>query len=196
MIEHEVWVGDKYKCGLGSKRQRIAIVGHSHYVSDGNDYKELTKTVVKGIQDGEKRPFFTQIQSYFDALDDKDFWNRVLFLNFVPSAVGSDKEKYAKASQEQIDLGRERFRRVLNEYQPQKVLVFSNSKDKGWQTMPDTDEEAVRDELFCLGPGDLAHFTWGTYKVEGHTILAFGLRHPERAPSDLMKRAVRHIMAI
>jgi hypothetical protein len=63
MIEHILWVASTY--GEGSlSRQRIAIVGHSHYL-DPPDFYDFTVYVVSVVMGGKRLSFFTRIATWF-----------------------------------------------------------------------------------------------------------------------------------
>jgi hypothetical protein len=191
MIEHRPWKGSNYESGIGGKR--IAIVGHSHY--GDVDYELLTCTIVQGvIQGNEALRFFTSIRNFFGYSSHAEFWNRVVFFNYLPSCVGTASERFAVGSTEQIAVAKKRFVRLVGQLQPAKVFVFTNSDDKGWQTFPETDQEKAGGETLPLQ--GFTGFRWGTYTVDDHVATAFGLRHPQWADGNLMRRAVEHILAI
>jgi hypothetical protein len=187
-VEHIPWKGQNYDKG-GINGQRIAIVGHSHH-SEEEDTDNLTLDVMREVTTGRSYKFFDQIQDYFGFLDGADFWNRVVFFNFLPDSVGSDEERYKHGTPEQIARGKERFRRLLSEYHPQKVLVFSKTI---WSEMePLREEEASDSSGEKRGDG----FSWGTYELDGQIVMVFNLHHPERAPKDRQTRAVQQILAM
>lgn len=196
MIEHEPWIGLHYKTKKGIEGQLIAVVGHSFWRGNGqNDSNSKTHDVLSSVVDGSRIRFYSQLRSYFGFHSDAEFLSRVLFINFLPECVGQD-ERFRKGSTKEIERARTRFMNILRKHKPHKVIVFSNSAGKGWRTLPDTDEERAGDRLFRLGPGVLNTFTWGTYRISGHTVVAFGLRHPQGANSRHMKKAVHHILAM
>lgn len=191
---HTPWVGERYAEGINN--QRIALVGYSHWLDEGEmDAADATVNTIRRVISGElgfdRIPFFVQIRNYFGFENHGEFWSRVLFFNFLPECVGGPERRYEPGTDEQIARGRERFREILAKYRPHKVLVFTA---RGWQECPQTREEEAG--VACLlGPG-FPRFTWGTYEHEGHTVMAFGLRHPQFAQAELMRRAVAHIVAM
>ena len=141
--------------------------------------------------------FFAQVRSYFRWDDPEDFWQRVMFMNYLPDCVGTSDRRYDCGTPDQITRARERFFRVLDEHRPQKVLVFTNGHNKGWSTLPRLDEEQVTGgRALRLGADFPSNFSWGHYTRPGHVAQAFGLRHPQGARTDLMSRAVQHILAV
>ena len=185
MIEHEPWKGPHYETGING--ERIAIVGHSHY-RDCEDTNSFTLDVMSDVISGRcSYSFFNHIATYFDARHIGGIWNRVLFFNYLPDCVGSDEERYKFGRPEQIERGHERFLRLLAEYRPQKVFVFSK---KIWPKRPPTREDSAAGEITDGG------FSWGTYQAGRQIVMDFNLRHPERAPKDLMRKAVQRILSM
>jgi hypothetical protein len=133
------------------------------------------------------------IQKYFDASDDTSFWNRVIFFNFLPNCVGYSDGKYGRGTAAQIKLGQERFVRILLKHSVQKVFVFTK---KGWSNCPQTIEEMGTKGAPIPLSAEFPHFSYGSYSRDGHTVLTYGLRHPQGALTEEMARAVRYIMAL
>ena len=174
---------------------RIAIIGHSHHEDAQDDGDDLTIRTVRKVIDGKKKiAFFTQIWGYFGFEDNEEFWNRVMFFNYLPERVGAGDERYKKGPREQVDRAKARFQSILRNDKPDKVLVFTNSAGKGWPTFPRTLEQEGDDRL-PLG-AEFPKFSWGRYEAGGHIVIAFGLRHPQGAPRELMRRAVGQILAL
>lgn len=187
MIEHQPWIGSEYPTGI--RGQRIAIVGYSHHHPVGSeDDAGSTVDCVSRVMSREYRDlnFFNSIRNYFGSKDHKLFWPQVMFFNFVPDTIGTSDERFAYATGEQVRRGVERLHRILSEHRPHKMLVFTK---KGWDAMPATREDEAGKKAPDLGPG-LEQFTWGTYAAGDSVTAAFGLRHPQGAPGDLMRRAV------
>jgi|SRR5208283_3360609 len=191
MIEHAPWIGMNYQIGISG--QRICIVGHSHHHS-GPDREDFTIDIVYDFISGElkRNSFFPQIKGYFEILDDATFWNRVMFFNFLPDCIGSKNERYGAGTTEQLARGKERFLRIIRETKPnlEKVFVFTT---KGWRNFPRTIEEVSGKGKIPLS-SEFPEFSWGTYAVGDHIVMAFGLRHPQGARGEVMKSAVRQIL--
>jgi hypothetical protein len=132
--------------------------------------------------------FFTKIKTYFGYRDPQEFWNSVMFFNFLPNAVGYHDKLYACGAQDQLERGRHRVKRLIEKYTPQIIIVFTT---KGWSEFPSTREETKAELHSLVG---FPSFTWGTYRSQCGTTMAFGLRHPQFAKTDVMFRAVRKIL--
>ena len=65
MIEHDPWIGSEYKRGI--ERQRLAVVGFSHYCEeDEEETRDFTVETVQGVIDGRWNiSFFNQIKKLF-----------------------------------------------------------------------------------------------------------------------------------
>jgi hypothetical protein len=195
MSEHTPWCGPEYE--LGVDRERIAIVGYSHWLSeDEEDTDKCTIDVVSRVISGEysDNQFFKQIENYFGFESTEAFWNRMLFFNYLPDSIGTGDDRFRTGTSAQIDRAKERFARIIEQRRPNKLLVFSK---KGWETFPQNLEEQAGNDPMPLG-GEFPEFSWGTYNVgaEHHIVMAFGLRHPQGAKGELMRRAVQRILAM
>ena len=187
MIEHKPWKGPKRELGIDG--QRVAIVGYSHYRNAKDaDNEQFTICVVRNVLSGQQRgdSLFAAIPGYFGFKDRIEFWKRVWFFNFIPECIGTDEEKYATGSPDQIKRAGERFRRILQKERIQKAFVFTT---KGWRHCPYTDEEKKGKDCASLGHG-FDDVTWGNYTLGARKVLAFGFRHPQFAPKEHMRAAV------
>jgi hypothetical protein len=190
MIEHEVWRGPNWKQGI--KGQRIAIVGYSHHRDPTHlDNNQFTINVVRKFlsDDLARNALFPRVPGYFgykSREDQKDFWNRVWFFNFIPKCIGEGNQKYATADSNLNELAKKRFEKILQKEKIQKVFVFTA---KGWCNCPYTDEEKKGKCCASLGP-ELRDVTWGTYTFGRRRILAFGFHHPQYANKVHMTEAV------
>jgi len=191
-VEHTPWVGQGYEAGING--QRICIVGHSHHHKiEESDSDDFTTDVVGRFLSGKlgRDSFFPPMAGYFGFSDKEMFWQSVVFFNLLPNCIGeSDDDKYGTGTPEQIARGKERFLRIIRQTKPDLVFVFTT---KGWCECPPTIEEAAGKGKAPLG-AEFPGFSWGTYTAGEHTVMAFGLRHPERARSELMRSGVRHIL--
>lgn len=187
-IEHKPWKGPNYTEG-GINGQRIAIVGHSHHGDNDTDNFTL-ETMSDVISGREHYGFFDKIPNYFGFQDNADFWNRVVFFNYLPDCVGPDEERYKYGTTDQIKRAKERFLRLLAEYCPQKVFVFGKTM---WKELPPSREEGPNNPL---GDFKCDGFFWCTYEADGQVVMVFNLEHPERAPKERQTRAVQQIVAM
>lgn len=190
MIEHTPWVGSEYDLGVDG--QKIAIVGYSHWLGDNDpDTTDTTVDVMQKVVTGEYPDiaFFNLIRGYFGDDAASAFWNKVMFFNFVPEAIGLADHRYDVAGGEQQRSGQCRFLRLMKEHSPHKVLVFTS---KGWSQMPPL-REFPNGESFPLG-SEFPGVTWGTYQGDPQPIMAFGLRHTQFARGELLRSAVRRIL--
>lgn len=189
-MEHDYWRGPQYCTGIHGVR--FAIVGYSHYwQTDDRDTEDFTQYVIEKQVIGKECSiaFFNSIASYFDR--DLDFWNDVIFFNFIPNGIGPSAKKFARGTPDQVKAGRERALRIFAAHKPSKVLVFSS---KGWREFPPTIEENSGRGTKSLGDNFPPKFRRGTYAFDGHSVQAFGLRHPQGAKAETMRRAVRSIL--
>ena len=174
MIEHKPFVGDAYLSLPAG--QRIAIAGFSHYVDGEPDHCDVTRDVVGDVANGFRAPwtrFFTAIMQAFGETDPGRFWAGKLFFNILPSSVGSSLERFSLGSIEQHAAVEKRFRALLEEYRPDRVIVFTS---KGWWLLPKED---------AGDPGLPREAVWYHYKY-GRT-LAYGLRHPQGASAGALR---------
>ena len=116
-----------------------------------------------------------------------------MFFNYIPECIGTREEKFEFAAPIQVERAKVRFLRILQERLPHKVLVFTT---KGWAELPPTLEDQKPSSRPPRLAAEFGGFEWGTYKTNGHIVMAYGLRHPLGAPLKLMRRAVQHILAV
>jgi hypothetical protein len=119
-IQHIPWCGSNY--GKGIEGRRVCIVGYSHYKDNGElDTDGFTVGVLEDVIRGARRiAFFTQIKNYFAFKEHGEFWNRVLFFNYVLDCVGDFGDRYKTASYDQISRANFRFRRIIMDERPHK----------------------------------------------------------------------------
>lgn len=188
-FEHSPWVPDGYKLGLYGRR--IAIVGYSHHGRPKDeDHSEFTRDVLQKVIRGENIPgnFFSKIQRYFG--EDKSFWEKVLFFNFLPNQIGASDEKYKIGTKTDHERGRARFLKILLAEKPDCVFVFTT---KGWSQCPKTTEE---ENGPCIPLSDNETGSWGTYDISGHRVFAVGLLHPQYSNKARMTKAIKEALAI
>lgn len=192
MISHKPWKGAEYELGIAG--QRIAIMGYSHWLGQSSvDCDEFTCKVMSDIVKGGGHTFFACIRNYFGFASHDGFWQLVLFFNYAPCCVGNEKQRYRAIAKEDAARAETRFRDILTQYEPDKVFVFST---KGWDTLPVFDS-GLNSAFNTAGLEKVLLFnSSGTYDAGGKLVMAFGLRHPQGAPKDLMRDAVKRILEV
>lgn len=184
-MEHVEWCPDAYlQSGLSG--QRIAVAGHSHWSNDP-DHDAFTDECLRNVISGKWRiAFFTSIARSFGFEDRTDFWSRVLFFNFLPTKVGNGDERNGYGRPDQLEVGRARVLRILDQHKPDKLFVFST---KAWGEFPHTIEDQA-------GVEAQPPLYWHTYQTRsGHRVKAVGLRHPQGADGTAMRERVQALMA-
>lgn len=184
-MEHVEWCPSGFREG-GLSGQRIAIAGHSHW-SDDPDHDGFTDVCLRNVISGEWRiSFFTSIARYFGFEDQATFWPQVMFFNFLPTMVGGDLDRFGYGHADQLEAGRARVLRILDQHEPDKLFVFST---KAWREFPPTIEDNAKAEA------QPPHH-WHTYETSsGHRVKAVGLRHPQGADRAEMTAQVQSLMA-
>ena len=191
MVEHREWVGSEYD--LGIEGQRIAIMGFSHHGNPDGEGSDFTERTLEKVCAGRSHAFFDQVQGYFGVPGREAFWNSVVFFNYLPDLVGSSDDRFGYGSPEQHERASERFMRILGRRCPDKVLVFSM---KAWGSMGALRAADQKGKPLGAEGEFPRRFGWRTYEVDGHVTAAFGLRHTQGAPKEMMVQAVRRVMSL
>lgn len=193
-IIHNPWVGNKYKYGIDGNK--IAIVGYSHWKGNEDPEVDNVDATIKDmeiISNGGRSniQFFFKIRRYFNH-QSSDFWNSVLFFNFIPNYIGAAEDRHAQGTAAQIDSGKQRFYDILHEHLPHKIFVFSR---KAWDDMPPTLENSAgkTGDLILAGQPS---FKREHYFVNGQFVQAFALRHTQGALDAVMYPVVSAAMAL
>jgi hypothetical protein len=188
-IEHTPWRPKRLKEVAG---QRIAIVGYSHHRRHCDlDRANFTNEVIQGVIAGELDfSFFNSIRDYFGYESHEDFWNRVLFFNFLPNCIGMSSDKFGRGTHEQTELAKSRVLRILSANKPSKVFVFTR---KGWCDFPPTIEEQTGHRCRPLVEGSKEP-SWGTYHFGESRVLACGFRHPQGAQRESLREQVHSFL--
>jgi len=186
MIEQHPWIGPLFSTE-GIDGQKIGIVGYSSW---GPDEASWTETCVRAVMSGSmKARFFTDIPRYFSKYSTKEFYERVIFFEFIPGSIGGVGERYKRATAEQSAAGYERMMRVSQFHRIEKLLIFSR---KAWRSMPASKEHEVQSNKMI---GDIK-FEFRKYKTGDYIVTAVGLKHPQYAPRSLMQSAVEAALAL
>jgi hypothetical protein len=180
--EHRPWCPAGYAGGI--KGQRIAICGHSHKSHEGFG-PDLTNEILERVVTGEvSAPFFTKIMTAFGYKSPRHFWPKVLFFNFIPTCVDPfHRRTEAGATAGQINQGRTRLLRLLDEHSPQKLLVFSGKVTWATPNISYEDRGATP-----TGHGQ-------TYPTSSDSVRVFYHREPKRAPQNKLNEFVQRCMA-
>ncbi|WP_425228137.1 hypothetical protein [Sphingomonas sp.] len=190
-MQHHPHVGVDYQSGHGGKR--VSVMGYSHH-SDDDDHEDFTTRCVANVQSGAwpHISFFNQIASYFHSANDR-FWSTVAFLNFLPRRIGGGDERFDHGTADDTEEGRHRVREFLERHRPDFLFVFSR---KAWASLPRT----LEDERDGNGGARISpdhDFDRQHYRLsDGHVVQAIGLRHPQGAEKDVMRRAVASALAL
>jgi hypothetical protein len=182
-IEHSPFKGAAYEQGI--KDKKIAIVGYSHW-HDGQaaDHDGLSVFTVEKVIKGEWSPrFFGAIRNSFDFNSHKEFWNRVLFFNYVPTIIGTGAERFGTATDDEATVANARFERIVDEYRPDVVFVFTKKTQLGALQLG-----------FKPLPEPFQGFVQATRNSQGHISQIVRLRHPQGASGTALKQAISHII--
>lgn len=186
MTDQVPWIGSLYGAG-GIYGQKIAIVGQwRHVKTNAVSSEEFTINFMnEWLKTKPMNSFFSYIQNYFPSDVQADFWNRVVFFNLLPNCLNSKTDTFSKNDQSTLLRARARFCKIVESSRPDKIIVFSNSPGKGWMAL----REEVRNRR-AVGNGLPKEFEVGEYLSPNHSATIYGLRYPQGAPREIMRRAV------
>jgi hypothetical protein len=161
------WVGENYN----SQQKKIMILGESHYWDD-EFWDGETKFVVEDYLKKKELRFFTSLtkicldKTKLTREEKNDFWHSVLFYNYIPENLGKQGDRPSK---EQFQKGFEPFKKILNEYKPNYILVCGKQL---WDNIPPE---------FGEEEGQKYYFWW--FPIEGgKKAMAACIYHPSRYP--------------
>jgi hypothetical protein len=185
VIVQDPWVGPLYR-DEGIRGQRLAVVGYPSWTP--HDSRPFSVDFVRNVVDGveSRAHFFNAIPGYF-GMDRADFYRHVVFFEFVPCAIGGPEDRYKWATPEQVAVARDRAFAIAQDYAVEKLVFFSS---KAWRSMPPTVERAAG----SLTRLPKTNFEFGHYQLDRQQVIGVGLRHPQYAPSALMRRAVEEVL--
>lgn len=186
------WVGDNYAQGVGNAQLKLLVLGESHYCdrrANGTCFQcskenlqpdcisQTIDTVSDFVNDYAGHGYQQTYLSFERALAGKvidqkereELWGKLVFYNYV---------QYAQAGTRQFDYtgglydSAEAFREVLEEYMPDRIIVWG---DRLYKILPDWGGSGS--ELFTeenvFGPRPM----W-IYEVKGKKIPALCVYHP------------------
>jgi hypothetical protein len=133
-IKFKPWLGDNYE----NENIKILILGESHYGNSDENKETFTQDVIKSwaLREEGSIKFFTTIAKVLsDKIDEwlsdddaKEFWNKVVFYNYIQDFVGQNAR--IRPTDEMWRQAEKPFNEVLLKYQPDIVVVLG--KDLGW----------------------------------------------------------------
>ena len=177
------WIGETC-LENGYLGKRILILGESHYCDEDCDLCgarkcDITENVTKRFLDYKKgkREFESWMTTYTKFtnvfLGEKvnnqtliGFWNSIMFYNYVQLATSGPR---ISPSSEAFSNSKEAFFEVLEEYQPDLIIVWG---ERLWKYLPNNgiyEEENILDGKF----GKLYNYT-----ISNKKIPAFRIYHP------------------
>lgn len=165
------WRGNTY--GAGSQwKLRVMVLGESHYGT--NSRQSLTIDCVTDIIPGDWRhPFWTKVASLFcgptpAAQRAAEFWNSVLFYNYIQELVGEGPG--GRRSRQMWQRGAAGFLEVVTYYEPDFLLVLGKTL---WSQLPEKGHSGPEIRL----PDDRSRETW-VYPHGSGAALAVAINHP------------------
>lgn len=178
-LEHKPFIGADYEQGINGKK--IAVVGYSHWHEvKHSDHADWSLITMKKVITGEWQPrFFGAIRNNFGFSSHREFWNRVIFFNYVPTMIGTGTERFETAADDEAMIANARFVRIVDEYRPDLVFVFTKKTQLGalqWGFKP------------LAAP--FRGFARATRTWEGHTSQIVRLRHPQGASGKALKGVI------
>lgn len=183
-VEHKPFKGGDYEQGINGKR--IAVVGYSFWhdgeYPDSEDWGAFTLSKV--LSGAWKPRFYSTIRNSFGFNNHTEFWNRVLFFNYVPTMIGTGAERFATATDEEATVANARFSRIIDEHRPDLVFVFTKKTQLGGLGL-----------AFKPLAAPLQMFVQAERQANDHTSKIIRLRHPQGANGRALKQAIAQTFA-
>lgn len=182
-LEHEAFRGDHYQRG------GMMIWGFSHHKGPNDpDGPDFTNRMVRELALTGEHWFFNRIRRFFGNEKPEQFWHKVAFANTLPTSVLSGS-RYSSGTSEQRERVAGRVRRILIEFAPSKVVLFST---KGWKMWPGLNGSVGEPPQILMTSPELQH---GTYNFDlGYEIKAYNLPHPMAQSDKAMIERVQYLM--
>lgn len=136
-INYQPWVSDAYKTGNG-KFGKLLIIGESHYLDEEDNSNEFiegdnsiqypsnnhfTSAVVEKFISGEiNKNFFQNLGLLFNEGNPHEVWENVAFANAIQVGLPISN---SQPNQEAIDTVKSAFMILIENLQPEKVIVCS-----------------------------------------------------------------------
>jgi hypothetical protein len=181
-IEHDPYEGPLYKSGIGGFR--IGVVGYSHYLGDTKDSRDFTSIWINNVaQHGNRIRFFTSVRNSFGFDNSSEFWERVVFFNYVPVMIGKSAEKFHRAVPELEARANERFVEIIDRCQLNLVFVFSKKTALG-----------ALGVYFSPLPAPYERFVAANLHRKGRNVRIIRLRHTQGAKLSELKGAIAGVL--
>jgi hypothetical protein len=196
-IVFQPWPGKDYKAGIAG--HRVLILGESHHhdctkdceckkeVSNDNRdtrHRMLTRIVVESWIDGSRRsPVSYRVPELFN-IEQKDFWSRVVFYNFLQSFAGPKARVRPSEKQWTETNNAEAFQKILDHFLPDRILVLGK---KLWTNLPSKNPPLFKNPVEETGlsvSNDIGSYNdadrncYWYYARSGHKALAMPIMHP------------------
>ncbi|WP_426129889.1 hypothetical protein [Pararhizobium sp. PWRC1-1] len=177
--EHLPFKGASYNQGINGKK--VAVVGYSHW-SEGEypDNENFSAFTLDKVMDGSWKPrFHSTIRNAFGFTSHSDFWNRVLFFNYVPTMIGTKSQRFGTATDAEAKIANARFEHILDDHKPELVFVFTKKTQLGALGL---NFEPLSEPLQA--------FVHAERTANGHTSKIVRLRHPQGANGRALKQTI------
>jgi hypothetical protein len=168
----------------------VMVLGESHYDWKARviPHRRVTVELVKDELDGgDRKRFFTNIVASFagqlpSAEQRGQFWNSVLFYNYIQGFVGNKPRIRPKCTM--WSESQPAFRRVLARYKPRLVAVFGFTL---WDELPNWGHDG--DPIMTRGQSTACY---QLAAPDGFAALAPKLRHPSSSFNFRMWHPILH----
>jgi len=193
------WVGSNFAQGIGQHHLKLLVLGESHYCHDlgcGNcpscslqnclkmgyskaDFQEQTIEYIQDLVYSYSGAHYQQTGICFERAvmgktltqpEREDFWNRVIFYNFVQKCLPKKEGERTPITQNDLVGSEEAFREVLLHYQPNRVVVWGT---RLYELLPNWQGTASTLKISEKEQTDI----W-TYTVNEKTIPCMRVHHP------------------
>lgn len=193
------WVGSNFAQGIGQHQLKLLVLGESHYCHDlgcGNcpscslenchklgystaDFQNQTIVYIQDLVYSYSGAHYQQTGICFERAvmgktltqpEREDFWNRVIFYNFVQKCLPKKEGERTPITQNDLVGSEDAFREVLTTYKPDRVVVWGS---RLFNILPDWNGEYSKITIEDGAQTDI----W-TYTVNEKTIPCMRVHHP------------------
>ena len=169
------WVGNRYEAGIDGRK--VMVLGESHYCADPADaIPEITQNVIKLVKN--KKETYKAYTSFERVLLGKadvsdreadSLWDSLMFYNYVQYPMPTPT---ASPSSAQFREAEAPFLKVINDYSPDKIIVWGNPLYK-W--LP---REGQQGPMLTVGGEQLE--TWVYTLTNGKEVRVMYMHHPSK----------------